>query len=146
MLYETTFIIDGYLQDDRQSATIARIEKIINDNKGKVLKLERLGKRRLAYEIKRKQHGYYIYVLFETLNHLLPADLDREYRLNENIIRFITTKFNQHASLPEIVPSPQPLQSLNSGEGSPAVAGTTAVSVENISMEPPSSDVVKSEE
>lgn len=146
MLYETTFIIDGYLQDDRQSATIARIEKIINDNKGKILKLERLGKRRLAYEIKRKQHGYYIYVLFETQNHRLPGELDREYRLNENIIRFITTKFNRHAPPPEVITAIPFFQTHNNTEGSSVVADISTVSVESANIESPSPDVVKSEE
>lgn len=146
MLYETTFIIDGYLQDDRQSATIARIEKIINDNKGKILKLERLGKRRLAYEIRRKQHGYYIYVLFETQNHQLPGELDREYRLNENIIRSITTKFDRHALLPDVTSAPPSFQFHKSNEDSSSVADTSTVYVKRTNIESPSPDVVKSEE
>ena len=97
MLYETTFIIDGYLHEDRQNVSINRVEKIIKENGGTIIKLDRLGKRRLAYEIKKKQHGYYIYVLFETNDSRAVLELKREFRLNDTILRDLIIKLEGKA-------------------------------------------------
>lgn len=95
MLYETTIIIDGYLQEEKQIEIVNRIENIIKGNEGNILKTERMGKRRLSYEIKRKQHGYYIYFLYESRNPKIVNELEREFRFNEGILRYLTVKVDK---------------------------------------------------
>ena len=92
MLYETTFIIDGYLQEERQTEIVSKIEGLIGVKGGKIAKTERMGKRRLAYEISKKQHGYYIYILFDSANPAIISELEREFRFNEGILRYLTVK------------------------------------------------------
>jgi small subunit ribosomal protein S6 len=95
VLYETTIIIDGYLQEERQVDIVNRIETLIEKNGGNVIKTERMGKRRLAYEINKKQHGYYIYFLFEGNNPRVVDELEREFRFNEGILRYLTVKVHK---------------------------------------------------
>ncbi len=107
MLYETTFIIDGYVQEERQTEIVSKIENLIAGKGGKIAKTERMGKRRLAYEIGKKQHGYYIYVLFEADDMSIITELEREFRFNEGILRYLTVKVHRDSQQFKKYYSPQ---------------------------------------
>lgn len=87
--YETTFIIDSHLPEEQINATIEKVTQFIKSNGGNVEFVERWGKRRLAYEIARKQYGYYVYVRFET-DGTIVKDLEREFKLDDSVLRFLT--------------------------------------------------------
>lgn len=87
--YETTFIVDSLIKNEEIEGIVSKIEKFISNNGGQIEAVERWGKKRLAYEIKKRQYGYYVHVIFRAhskLNRLL----DREYQLDENILRYLT--------------------------------------------------------
>ena len=63
---------------------------IIN-NDGKVEKVEELGKKRLAYEVKKNKEGYYVVINFEA-NPELISELERNYRIMDEVIKFITVR------------------------------------------------------
>ena len=94
--YETTFIVDAHLPGDQIETTIEKITKFIDKKGGKVLNIDRWGKRRLAYEIRKKQYGYYIYVRFEAENTFVK-ELEREYQLDESILRYLTLLMSRAA-------------------------------------------------
>ena len=87
--YETTFIIDSLIKNEEIEGIITKVEKFISNNGGEIEEVERWGKKRLAYEIKKRQYGYYVHVIFSAHNKLNRL-LDREYLLDENIIRYLT--------------------------------------------------------
>ena len=87
--YETTIVVDAHLPGEQVDATITTYTKLIEDQKGKVKFIDRWGKRRLAYEIAKKQYGYYVYIRFE-LEGAFIKDLEREYKLDDSIIRYLT--------------------------------------------------------
>jgi len=87
--FETTFIIDSYLSDQEIESSITKYTKFIEKNGGAVKNVDRWGKRRLAYEIKKKQYGYYVYVRFE-MDGSIIKELEREYKLDDAIIRYLT--------------------------------------------------------
>jgi small subunit ribosomal protein S6 len=87
--YETTFVVDAHLPTDQIEQTIEKFIKYITDNDGVLRHSDRWGKRRLAYEIKKKQYGYYVYLRFAANGEMIKA-LDREYRLDESILRYLT--------------------------------------------------------
>ena len=58
-------------------------------NEAEIKTIDRLGRRRLAYSIKRKQNGYYICFEFVAPPQSI-AKLERTYKLDENIIRYLT--------------------------------------------------------
>jgi small subunit ribosomal protein S6 len=88
-LYETTLVIDSLLKSDDIERTIRNLKEFISNNGGEVVRVEEWGKRRLAYEIEKKQYGYYVYIRFQAPPNL-PKLLEREYRLNDNILRYLT--------------------------------------------------------
>jgi len=89
--YETTFILDARLSPDKIDTKIKDIEKIIKENGGTVSNVNRIGKRRLAYEIKKNQYGYYVSYRFAIEGDKL-IELRRRYSLEESIIRFLSIR------------------------------------------------------
>jgi small subunit ribosomal protein S6 len=87
--YETTFIVDSLLPEEQINVTIDKIKDFIEKNGGKISQIDRWGKRRLAYEIAKKQYGYYVYIRFQYEGTLIK-ELEREYKLDESIIRYLT--------------------------------------------------------
>ena len=56
-----------------------------------VEKVEELGKKRLAYEVKKNKEGYYVVINFEA-NPELISELERNYRIMDEVIKFITVR------------------------------------------------------
>ena len=85
--YESMVIIPASLQKDEVEKENEKITQFIKENGGTVKETVDWKKRSLAYEIGDQKEGYYFINYFE-----LPAnkikELDRLYRLNENIIRY----------------------------------------------------------
>ena len=90
-VYETTIVIDSLQKGEDIQNTLTNIENFIKNNGGTILKKEEWGKKRLAYEINRKQYGNYFHILFEGQSGL-PTLLEREYRLVESILRYLTVR------------------------------------------------------
>ena len=88
--YETTFIVDAHLPGEAIEASIEKYSQFVEANGGKVVSVDRWGKRRLAYEINKKQYGYYVCMRFDAEGEFVKA-LEREYKLDEQIIRYLTT-------------------------------------------------------
>ena len=92
--YETTYIIDSTLEPDKIEGITGRVSDIISRFKGKIIGEKRWGKRRLAYEIDKRQYGYYILVNYEAESAVV-AELERFLRLNQYVLRYLTIHFNQ---------------------------------------------------
>lgn len=87
--YEITFIVNAHLPGEQVDAIIDKMTKYIEGSGGKVKFVDRWGKRRLAYEIAKKQYGYYVYIRFEAEGSFI-RELERELKLDDSILRFLT--------------------------------------------------------
>lgn len=85
--YETIFIVDATLEEEAVTKVKEKFTSLIAAN-GTVNNIDEWGKRRLAYEINDKTEGYYYLVDF-TADGEFPKELDRQFRINENILRTI---------------------------------------------------------
>lgn len=94
--YQTIVVIDSLLKSEEIEAIIEKILRIINNNGGKVTNVDRWEKKRLAYEIKKRQYGYYVEIDFEAPGNLVKI-LERDYRLDENILRYLTVNLDSKA-------------------------------------------------
>ncbi len=92
--YETTFIINGGLEEFLVRQLTKEVLNLIRNNGGEIIAWQQMGRRRLAYPIEKKVNGYYIYVYYDAPP-LLPALLERFFRLEENILRFLTVKLDK---------------------------------------------------
>lgn len=89
--YETMFIVKPTLTEEETQAQIATVKANIEKNGGTIVSCDDMGTRNLAYEIEKHKRGYY-YVIYFTAPSEAIAELERNYRVNENIIRFIFIK------------------------------------------------------
>ena len=80
----------GIVEEEKIKELSQKFTDIIN-NDGKVEKIEDLGKKRLAYEVKKNKEGYYLVINFEANSDLI-AELERNYRIIDEVIKFITIK------------------------------------------------------
>ena len=88
--YETVFILNTTINEESRNKAINRIKTFISDN-GKITKEDNLGERKLAYEIKKQKTGYY-YVIEFSIEPQYIAELERIYRITDEVIKFITIK------------------------------------------------------
>lgn len=95
--YESTFIVDGNLQEDAIEGIITRVSDIITKNGGSIIDVERWGRRQLAYGIEKVTTGFYTSMHFSAPGATI-AKLDRHYQLDELILRWLTlnTPETQH--------------------------------------------------
>ena len=89
--YETMFIVKPTLTEEETQAQIALVKSNIEKNGGEVVVCDDMGTRQLAYEIQKHKRGYY-YVIYFTAPSESIKELERNYRVNESIIRFIFIK------------------------------------------------------
>ncbi len=91
--YDTTFIINSQIGDDGIDASVKEIANLITSDKGSVLREHRIGSRKLAYDIARQSHGYYVSIIHECETGTL-AKLDRHFDLGANYLRYLTVRFD----------------------------------------------------
>ncbi len=88
--YESVVIINPSVEEEKVKELSQKFTDIIN-NDGKVEKVEELGKKKLAYEVKKNSEGYYLVINFEA-NPNLITELERNYRIMDEVIKFITVR------------------------------------------------------
>ena len=91
--YESIIIVNPNTIEEEIKELIEYIKKIITDNNGKIIKVEDLGNKKLAYEIKKNKEGYYIRFEFE-VNPVIISELERIYRIKDEIMKFITVRID----------------------------------------------------
>ena len=91
--YETTIIVQPEISDEGTAAIFERLEGILADSGSIRLQNESLGKRKLAYEIRRFHKGHYYTYSFLSDGQVVRP-LERALRLNESILRFMTILAN----------------------------------------------------
>ena len=88
--YESVVIINPNVEENGLKALIEKFSALINTD-GKVEQVNELGKKKLAYEINKNKEGYYIVFEFEAKPSLI-AELERNYRITDEVIKFIVVK------------------------------------------------------
>lgn len=88
--YETVIILSDKINEEKRNNIIEKIKKYIQDN-GEIEKIENIGLRNLAYEIKKCKQGYYLCIYFKAESDKI-TELERIYRITDEIIKFITIR------------------------------------------------------
>src|SRR4030067_2742817 len=106
--YETIFILDPDLEEGAAQSAIEKIKGIITQGNGEILKVEDWGKRKLAYEVKKKSKGHYILIHFSGTPALL-SELERNFRVMDAVIKFQSVRLDERlASASEGPPAEGP--------------------------------------
>ena len=88
--YESIIIVNPNVDEAGLKALEEKFTGLINEN-GKVESVENMGKKKLAYEIKKFKEGTYMLFNFESKPEAI-AELERVYRITDDIIKFIVVK------------------------------------------------------
>lgn len=88
--YETVMILNSTISKESRNNAIEKIKNYIQEN-GEIEKTEDIGKRKLAYEIKRNKEGYYYIIEFMAEPESI-VELERIYRITDEILKFIVVR------------------------------------------------------
>ena len=90
--YETLFVVKPTLTEEEIKTQIDNVKSILEKNGAEIAATFDWGMRKLAYEIDKNPRGYY-YVIYYTAPSVLIKELERNFRYNEEIIRFLNVKY-----------------------------------------------------
>jgi len=92
--YHSVLILKPDLDEDQVDHSVEKITSIINKFGGSILKLDKWGKKRLAYRIKKNKFGYYLNV-YHTCEQGRVLDLEKGYQLYEQIIKYLVIRLEE---------------------------------------------------
>ncbi len=93
-VYEVMYIAAPETADEDVTKLNEAIQQQIEREGGTVVKTEVMGKRKLAYPIKKKTEGYYTLFEIEGSGQEI-AELERRFRVNDAVIRFVTVRVDE---------------------------------------------------
>jgi len=104
--YEIIYIVNPNLNGDDYHELLKKYSEIIENNKGVIIKTDEWGKQRLAYRIRKFYNGVYVYVEFCAEAESI-AELERNLKLDDNILKFQTVKLADQADPEELLQKAQ---------------------------------------
>lgn len=84
--YELIYVLKPNLDDEAKAVVADKLESVITAASGEIQKIDVWGNKRLAYEIQKLNEGFYVLVKFSASVDV-PKELDRNLKINENVIR-----------------------------------------------------------
>ncbi|MRJ02759.1 MAG: 30S ribosomal protein S6 [Epsilonproteobacteria bacterium] len=90
--YETLFVLKPTLTEEEKRQKFEFIKDVIEKNGGTIAATEDVGVRKLAYPIDKFERGHY-YIIYFTAPSQAVRELERIYRITEEVIRFLTIKY-----------------------------------------------------
>jgi len=92
--YETIVIMDADLTETDRAAILERLDSMIQQQKGLLVAFDEWGNRKLAYEIKKKNRGYYLRIDF-CGEGALVNEIERAFRIDDRILKYMTVLLDE---------------------------------------------------
>ncbi len=92
--YELMFIVRPDMTEEDQDKLISTLENAVTSSGGQVKNMEKMGKRRLAYTVRRFHDGLFLLLTFEGSGGLVH-ELERRLRVTEPVIKFLTVRIDE---------------------------------------------------
>lgn len=89
--YETGFLLSPSLSEEETEKIISQMADIVSQRNGKMMKLDKWGKRRLAYPIKKFGEAFYVFFNYEG-GADIPLELGRKFKQMDTVLRYLTLK------------------------------------------------------
>ena len=100
-LYEHVFLARQDLAQAQVDALAENATKIVEDHGGKVVKTETWGLRSLAYRIAKNRKAHYVMLEIDAPGDVV-AELERQTAINEDVIRWLTVRVDEHETGPSV--------------------------------------------
>ena len=101
-LYEHVFLARQDLSQAQVDALAENATKIVEENQGKVVKTETWGLRSLAYKIQKNRKAHFVMLDLDASGDAI-AELERQTRMNEDVIRYMTVRVDEHEKGPSVM-------------------------------------------
>lgn len=92
--YELIFIAQPELDEAGLNALTERVQQVMADNGGEVIKVEEMGRHKLAYPIQHQQEGYYV-LIQAGLGRSAILETERSLRLSEDVLRYLLVRLEE---------------------------------------------------
>ena len=96
--YETMFIVKPTLTEEEIQGQINGVKELITTNGGEISAFQDVGMRQLAYQIEKNDRGYYYVIYFKSPTDSI-TELERNFNINENMLRHMFIKFESKKEL-----------------------------------------------
>ncbi|WP_417621719.1 30S ribosomal protein S6 [Parasphingorhabdus sp.] len=101
-MYEHVFLARQDLSQSQVDALAQEATKIVESNEGKVVLTETWGLRTLAYKIQKNRKAHYVMLRLDAPGNVV-SELERQTRINEDVIRFLTIRVDEHEEGPSVM-------------------------------------------
>jgi small subunit ribosomal protein S6 len=91
--YEVVFIIKATETDEVIDGIVAQMEEVAKQQGGEMIKADRWGRRKLAYDIGKQREGYYVLFHLRAERGAI-SELERKFKMNDAVIRFLTIRID----------------------------------------------------
>jgi len=92
--YEIMFIVNPNVQEEEIDKINGQVEAIITSGGGSIEKIEKMGKRRLAYEVDKHREGYYVLFVISANGDIIK-ECERRLRVMDAVIKYITVRTDE---------------------------------------------------
>jgi small subunit ribosomal protein S6 len=89
--YETGFVLSPALSEEETTQFIQQMAAIVAQKKGRMVKQDVWGKRRLAYIVRKFNEGVYVFFTYEGPGDI-STEMERRFKQTDTVIRFLTVK------------------------------------------------------
>jgi len=96
--YETLFVVKPTLTEEEIAAQITKVKDVLAKEGAELVGTNDMGMRKLAYPVQKNDRGYYT-VLFYKAEGTVIDELERNLKINEDVIKFLTVKYTKNKEL-----------------------------------------------
>jgi small subunit ribosomal protein S6 len=91
--YENLVIVKPTLTEEEIQSSIAAVEEVLTSNGAQIVARDAMGMKKLAYPINKNERGYF-HVVYYTMDPSSIEEVERRFRINEDLLRFVTIKYD----------------------------------------------------
>ena len=99
--YETIFIVDNELSEEERIPIFEKLKDLNHQHNGLPVMIDEWGKKRLAYEIRKKTHGYYVRLDY-CGSGILVDEIERFFRIDDRILKYMTVLLEKEIDIETI--------------------------------------------
>ena len=92
--YELALVVNAKIEDDARAAVVEKAKGYIARYNGTVTDVQEAGRKRLAYEIKKMNEGYYYFIHFDAESDA-PRQIEENVRIMDNVLRFLCVRADE---------------------------------------------------
>ena len=96
--YETLFVVKPTLTEEEIAAQIAKVKDVLAKEGAELVGTNDMGMRKLAYQVEKHNRGYYTVLFYKAAGSTIE-ELERNLKINEDIIKFLTVKYTKQKEI-----------------------------------------------